>query len=156
MRSTGLVFAAAAGLAVAACSSNPPNPYSPGYSRIAVTDDAAADGRIRKGYDRPGAVRRTALVPDACITPDTGADPLYLPSGCANALNLQQMAERERDLERGQDPGPSMAAPTARAARAYINGEGADDRRRRLEGEVSSGTQVYTGGSVSAEGTTGR
>lgn len=155
MTVTRLASAAATALALAACSSNPPNPYSPGYSRVTVTD-GAADGRVRKGYDRTGRARHTMLVPDACITPDTGADPMYLPSGCANAVNLQQMAERESDLERGQEPGPSMAAPTARAARAYVGGEGADDRRRRLEGEFSSGTQVYTGGSVSAEGTTGR
>lgn len=151
---TALVALAALG--VAACSSNPPNPYSPGYSRVSVTEGGAADGKVRKGYDRTGAASRTALLPDACITPDTGADPLYLPSGCANAVNLQQMAERESDLERGQDPGPSMAAPSVRAARSYIDGNSQDERRKRLQNENSSGTQVYSGGSISGEMSGGR
>jgi hypothetical protein len=125
-------FAAAA---LGACAPDAPNAYSSGYSRVRLAEGGDADGRVRKGYDRQAAVSRTALVPDACVTPDIAPDPLYLPSGCANAANLQMMVERERDLERGQTPGRAMAAPVARAARAYIDGTNDEERRRRLNGD---------------------
>ncbi|MFC3691155.1 hypothetical protein [Chenggangzhangella methanolivorans] len=149
------VAVGAALLSLAACAPEAPNAYSPGYSRVTLAD-GGADGKVRKGYDQAGRARQTALLPDACVTPDTAPDPMYLPSGCANAVNLQQMAEREEDLERGREPGPSMAAPSARAARRYIDGAGDDERRGRLNSEYSSGTQVFSGGSVSGETTTGR
>lgn len=130
-------FAAMAALlgagALGACAPEAPNAYSPGYSRVSL-GEGGADGKVRKGYDRTAA-GRTALLPDACVTPDVAPDPVYLPSGCANAVNLQQMAEREEDLVRGQRPGPAMAAPAARAARAYVDGTGDEDRRRRLQGD---------------------
>ena len=42
--------------------------------------------------------------------------------GCANAHNLQRMAERQSDLVRGRPLGAAPAAPTARAAQEYIYG----------------------------------
>lgn len=133
---TALLLPLLAAAALGACAPEAPNAYSPGYSRVAFAERGApADGRVRKGYDRQGAVQRTALVPDPCVTPDVAPDPLYLPSGCANAANLQMMVERESDLERGQTPGRAMAAPVARAARAYIDGRDEEDRRRRLNGD---------------------
>lgn len=126
---------AIAAAALSACAPDAPNAYSPGYSRVALTESGAADGRVHKGYDRARGSRRAALVPDACITPDVAPDPLYLPSGCANAANLQMMVENESDLERGETPGRAMAAPVARAARSYIDGTNDEDRRRRIEGD---------------------
>jgi len=65
------------------------------------------------------------LVPRACLTPD-GTEPQFLgphlPPGCANAHNLQRMAERQSDLVRGRPLGAAPAAPTARAAQEYIYG----------------------------------
>jgi len=89
-----------------------PLPYSPNYHM------ADTGGPVRKGYE----TRSGRLVPDACVTPDVAADPLYLPPGCANNVNLQMMVEREGDLVRGRDTGPAMAAPAARAARRVIDG----------------------------------
>lgn len=94
---------------------NPPQdplPYSPNYH---YTGGQA--GVIRKGYDT-----RAAMLPDACVTPDVQADAMYLPSGCANNLNLQLMAANQGDLMRGRTTGPAMAAPAARAARRVIDG----------------------------------
>jgi hypothetical protein len=125
-------FAAAT---LTACAPELPNAYSPGYSRVSLDQGGEAGGRVRKGYDGDTAARRTALVPDACVTPDVAPDPLYLPSGCANAANLQMMVENERDLERGQTPGRAMAAPVARAARGYIDGTTEAERRRRIDAE---------------------
>ncbi|WP_244642798.1 hypothetical protein [Phyllobacterium sp. 628] len=103
-----------------------PEPYSPNYHYVS-TGPVAAGGNgkvVRKGYDKPGAVAEgRMLVPDACTTPDNTADALYLPSGCANNLNLQLMAEKESDLVRGRDMGPAMAAPVARAAKRIIEGD---------------------------------
>ncbi|MCJ8141081.1 hypothetical protein [Falsirhodobacter halotolerans] len=98
-------------IALAACSvpARDPLPYSPNYQYLGggLVQKGAASGR---------------MVPDACITPDVAADPLYLPPGCANALNLQMMAAAPSDLMRGRTPGPAMAAPQARAARRVIDG----------------------------------
>lgn len=110
------------------CVGNPPQPYSPNYSYLTLRD--ARPGVVRKGYDRQ-ALQQTVLVPDACITPDTADDPVYLPSGCANNLNLQHMAARKQDLLRGREMGPAMAAPVARAAQNYIDGVAPEERPRR-------------------------
>lgn len=97
-----------------------PLPYSPDYSY--VDGPGAGRGVVRKGYDR-AAAGGSVLVPDACLTPDVTEQPLYLPPGCANNLNLQKMVEREGDLLHGRATGPAMAAPVARAARRYMDEE---------------------------------
>jgi hypothetical protein len=100
--------------------------YSPGYSYVAT-----AGGGSGKGAD--GSV----LVPDACLGEPADNHPLpadtrltvipdvgpHLPPGCANAYNLQRMAERQRDLVEGRHMGAAPGAPTARAARRYIHGD---------------------------------
>ncbi len=95
--------------------------YSPGYSHVSM--------KLKKGEE-------TVLVPDACleapadsakpeagtvhtIVSDTGA---HLPPGCANAYNLQRMAERQRDLVEGRRMGSAAAAPSVNAARRYRDG----------------------------------
>jgi hypothetical protein len=109
-----------------------PLPYSPNYSRVTLVDPATAPMK-------PGKAPRTAhaqdvVVPDACITPDVAEQPLYLPSGCANNLNLQMMVERPADLAHGRRPGPAAAAPTVRAAQRYLyGGTEAERRSGRLE-----------------------
>ncbi len=68
---------------------------------------------------------RYVLVPKACLEPDPTEPPLlgpHLPPGCANAHNLQRMAERQSDLVHGRPLGAAPAAPTARAAQEYIYG----------------------------------
>lgn len=113
-------------------------PYSPNYSYIDA-GGTSRPGVVRKGYD---SERAAMLVPDACITPDTGEDPMYLPSGCANNLNLQHMAAKKQDLMRGSEMGPAMAAPVARAAQNYIEGTEPESRRRRLPAdEANQSTQ---------------
>ena len=90
-----------------------PLPYSPNYHMV------QAPGPVTKGYEKQTAGR---LVPDACVTPDVTEDPMYLPPGCANNMNLLLMAERQNDLIQGRKTGPAMAAPVVRAARNSING----------------------------------
>ena len=92
-----------------------PLPYSPNYQYLG----GQSGGAIRKGYDGASTAR---LVPDACVTPDVAADPMYLPPGCANNVNLQMMVANQGDLLRGRSTGPAMAAPAARAARRVIDG----------------------------------
>ncbi|WP_026187267.1 hypothetical protein [Ensifer sp. BR816] len=118
----------AAGLiALAGCSGSHPQPYSPNYSYLSMHGaPPAKPGIVRKGYDTTAS---QVLVPDACITPDTADQPLYLPPGCANNLNLQLMAADQRHLLKGRDMGPAMAAPVARAAKRYIDGYGDDGRQ---------------------------
>lgn len=88
-----------------------PPDYSPDYTRVPVVDQR---GRTRY-----------VLVPKACLTPDQ-TEPLlmgpHLPPGCANAHNLQRMAESQSDLVQGRPLGAAPAAPTARAAQEYIYG----------------------------------
>ncbi|WP_343315012.1 hypothetical protein AAIB41_15985 [Brucella sp. BE17] len=107
--------------ALTACQSQPerdPLPYSPNYHMTT----AGSGNMVRKGYDKqPNTHGR--LVPDACVKPDVVEDPLYLPPGCANNLNLQMMVERQSDLVDGRTTGPAMAAPVVRAARRVIDGE---------------------------------
>lgn len=90
-----------------------PLPYSPNYHVV------QSPGAVTKGYENQTAGR---LVPDACVTPDVTEDPMYLPPGCANNMNLLLMAERQNDLLQGRKTGPAMAAPVVRAAQNSING----------------------------------
>jgi hypothetical protein len=120
---------------LAGCVGNQPQPYSPNYSYLSMND--ARPGVVRKGYDKIASAQ-TVLVPDACITPDTADDPVYLPSGCSNNLNLQHMAARKQDLIQGREMGPAMAAPVARAAQNYIDGTAPDERRQRRRTEESN------------------
>jgi len=96
-----------------ACTPGFPPDYSPEYSYVPV-----------ESPKHPGRVRYV-LVPDACLTPDPTAQipngPL-LPPGCANAYNLQHMAERERDVVKGRILGRAAAAPSTRAAEKYLTG----------------------------------
>jgi hypothetical protein len=96
---------------LSACTPGFPPDYSPEYSYVAVE---SPHGRVHH-----------VLVPDACLTPDPTAaivnGPL-LPPGCANAYNLQRMAERERDLVKGRPLGRAPAQPSARAAERYLTG----------------------------------
>jgi hypothetical protein len=137
-RALTMLLALPLGLLLCGCMHDP-LPYSPHYSDITLADPAdgpvnKADGR-RKGHGARGPHRaQTVLVPDACITPDVAEQPVYLPAGCANNLNLQIMVERKKDLGRGRKPGPATAAPAVRAAERYLYG-GTDAERRtgRLE-----------------------
>lgn len=119
-----------AALALAGCQNSvqrDPLPYSPNYHMTAAT------GTVSKGYEKQAG----RLVPDACVTPDVAEDPLYLPPGCANNMNLQLMAERQSDLVRGRRTGPAMAAPVVRAARHSIDGT-APDRAPAEQQNVST------------------
>jgi hypothetical protein len=89
---------------------HPPD-YSPDYTSVPVV--------------APNGETRWVLVPIACLVPDATEPPLlgpHLPPGCANAHNLQRMAERKSDLVYGRPLGAAPAAPTARAAQEYIYG----------------------------------
>lgn len=116
MSSKMMICAAFAVLAGCNAPAINPLPYSPNYQYAG----GQGAGIIRKGYDAGAA--RVALVPDACVTPDVAADPMYLPPGCANNVNLVQMAAVPSDLIRGRSTGPAMGAPAARAARHVIDG----------------------------------
>ena len=88
-----------------------PPDYSPDYTSLPVV--------------APNGKTRWVLVPKACLVPDATEPPLlgpHLPPGCANAHNLQRMAERKSDLVHGRPLGAAPAAPTARAAQEYIYG----------------------------------
>jgi hypothetical protein len=133
-----LLSCALAGLALAGCQTDAkrdPLPYSPNYHVAGVARGGV--GVVRKGYDGAGVAGTAQIVPDACVTPDIAADPLYLPPGCANNLNLQLMAERKSDLLRGRQTGPAMAAPVVRAARGVIDGT-ASAERAGAEDEVDT------------------
>lgn len=113
-------------LAIAGCTTAPRD-HSPGFSYVSTNSFT----------DTGKGVGGSVLVPDACLgepadnppqpaqTPATVIPQLgpHLPPGCANAYNLQLMAESQRDLIEGRRLGPAPAAPTARAARRYIHGE---------------------------------
>jgi hypothetical protein len=89
-----------------------PPDYSPDYASVPVV---APNGRTRY-----------VLVPRACLVADETEPPFlgpHLPPGCANAHNLQRMAERQSDLVHGRPLGAAPAAPSARAAQQYIYGE---------------------------------
>jgi type IV pilus biogenesis protein CpaD/CtpE len=89
-----------------------PSDYSPHYQSVPL-GMSAVSGR-----------ERHATVPDACLAyaEEIGPGGERLPAGCANAINLMQMVERERDLFHGRKLGPAPAAPAAHAAERYIDG----------------------------------
>lgn len=115
-------------LATAGCANDGQRPrdYATGYSYVSTAPGGSAKG-----------VGGSVLVPNAClgapadddnpnaatsmtIVSGTGA---HLPPSCANAFNLQQMVENKRDLLEGRRLGRAPAAPSARAARRYLDGE---------------------------------
>jgi hypothetical protein len=100
-----------------------PPDYSPDYTSVPVV--------------APNGKTRWALVPKACLVPDA-TEPRFLgphlPPGCANAHNLQRMAERKSDLVHGRPLGAAPAAPTARAAQEYIYG-----KKETLPGTLGGG-----------------
>ena len=119
-------------LVLSGCLPYEPLPYSPNYSRVTLADDSrppAESRAVHKVQARRARQATTVGVPDACITPDVTEQPLYLPPGCANNLNLQMMVERPKDLVQGRQPGPAAAAPTVRAAQRYLY-EGTEAERR--------------------------
>ncbi|TGQ32462.1 hypothetical protein [Mesorhizobium sp. M00.F.Ca.ET.216.01.1.1] len=115
-------------LLLAGCVNSPQQQqdYSPGYSYVSTETGGSEKG-----------VSGSVLAPDACLAEPADDDNSaaktdltivsgvgsHLPSGCANAYNLQRMAESQRDLVEGRRMGPAAAAPTARAARRYLDGE---------------------------------
>ena len=127
-----MLVALSLGLLLGGCM-HEPLPYSPHYSNVTLTGPAAAPVPPRgphKGRRAPGPGQaQTVLVPDACVTPDVAEQPVYLPPGCANNLNLQIMIEQPRDLQRGRQPGPAAAAPSVRAAQRYLYGGTEAERR---------------------------
>lgn len=103
------VSLAVAALGLVGCQTGPerdPLPYSPHYHLV--------------GSHSAGT--KPLMLSDACATPDVTSDALYLPPGCANAVNLQMMVERESDLAHGRRTGAAMAATVARPARRLIDG----------------------------------
>ncbi|MCX2698458.1 hypothetical protein [Ochrobactrum chromiisoli] len=135
---TQLPVLAVAVFALAGCQNTPdrdPLPYSPNYHMSA----GQGGNVVRKGYDKQ-ATAQGRLVPDACVTPDVVEDPLYLPPGCANNLNLQMMVERQSDLVHGRTTGPAMAAPVVRAARRVIDGEPPKDDSSAKESLNTTGS----------------
>jgi hypothetical protein len=110
-----------------------PLPYSPNYSRVTLVDPPSTPSRPGKVQSSTRQAREV-VVPDACLAPDVAEQPVYLPSGCANNLNLQLMVERPQDLVEGRRSGPAAAAPTVRAAQRYLyGGTEAERRAGRLE-----------------------
>lgn len=125
-----IVFRAALALpfvALAGCVNSKPQPqdYAPGYSYVATNSSGSEK-----------SVGGSVLAPNACLAePADGPSPAatgmtivsdlgeHLPPGCANAYNLQRMAESQRDLVEGRKMGPAPGAPTARAARRYLYGD---------------------------------
>ncbi|MDX8534195.1 hypothetical protein RFM41_23645 [Mesorhizobium sp. VK25A] len=115
-------------LFLAGCMNGPQHrqDYSPGYSYVSTDTGGSEKG-----------VSGSVLAPNACLAePADDDNPAartdltvvsgvgsHLPSGCANAYNLQRMAESQRDLVEGRRMGAAPAAPTARAARRYLDGE---------------------------------
>jgi hypothetical protein len=110
-----------------------PPDYSHRYTSVAVLTPSGREKRV--------------LVPEACLTPDLvspaeiGAP--RIPPGCANNYNIQQMAERKRDLTQGRKLDKAPAAPVARAAQRYLDGK-----------DPALGGAVDEGKSETREGTT--
>ena len=137
--------------ALAGCAAAPPYPspsvywgtfpeqppdYSPDYVSVPVV---GRNGRTHY-----------VLVAKACLEPDPTEPPFlgpHLPPGCANAYNLQRMAERKADLVRGRPLGAAPAAPTARAAQEYIYGN-----KATLPGTLGGGLPRTSGGVPVAPG----
>ncbi|AZO22747.1 MULTISPECIES: hypothetical protein [unclassified Mesorhizobium] len=115
-------------LLLSGCMNGPrePQDYSPGYSYVSTDTGGSEKG-----------VGGSVLAPDACLAEPADDDGTpaatrltivsgvgsQLPAGCANAYNLQRMAESQRDLVEGRQLGKAAAAPSARAARRYLDGE---------------------------------
>ncbi|TPJ31647.1 hypothetical protein [Mesorhizobium sp. B2-7-2] len=115
-------------LFLAGCMNSPQQrqDYSPGYSYVS-TDTGGSQKRVSGSVLAPNACLaepadddNPAARTDLTIVSGVGS---HLPSGCANAYNLQRMSESQRDLIEGQRMGAAPAAPTARAARRYLDGE---------------------------------
>src|SRR5215475_10262898 len=86
-------------LVLAGCQAQLPPDYSPDYVKVPVAS----------GYGV-----NQVLMPRACLHPDPTAQDLFgekIPPGCANAYNLQRMAERKGDLFHGRNLSPAPAAP---------------------------------------------
>jgi hypothetical protein len=112
-----------------------PPDYSHRYTSVAVVTPSGREKRV--------------LVPEACITPDQVSEAEIgeprIPPGCANNYNIQQMAERKRDLTRGRKLDKASGGPVARAAQRYMDGRepalggGVDENRSETrEGTVST------------------
>jgi hypothetical protein len=133
---TGNVGALVLVAALAACTSAGPD-YSPEYRYVATSQGGDAKG-----------VSGSVLAPEACLGTPADQEPPsggtrfmkvpklgpHLPPGCANAYNLQRMAESQRDLVEGRTMGPPPAAPSVRAARRYIYGT--DEAPEEPQGEA--------------------
>lgn len=96
----------------AAACVQPPAEYSPNYNYLPVVDERT--GRVKQ-----------VIVPEACLAPSEQEDverdgkPRLSP-GCANAANLQRMAERKRDLVQGRPLGKAPGEVSARAVQRYM------------------------------------
>ena len=113
-----------------------PPDYSPDYTSVPVV------GRNGK--------TRWVMVPKSCLVPDATEPPLlgpHLPPGCANAYNLQRMAERKSDLVHGRALSAAPAAPTARAAQEYIYG-----KKETLPGTLGGGLPSVPGSPAQGPG----
>ena len=122
-------------LSITACGQLPPD-YSPHYVKVPVVSST------------PPYKVKEVLVPEACLRTDPTADTTLgetLPPGCANAYNLQRMAERKRDLVKGRKLGHAPAGPSARAAENYLNGANKEPRG----GAVSQGVGASVDGGTS-------
>lgn len=116
-----------------------PGDYSPNYSYVSVVSEK-----------NPGRVKK-ALVPNSCFGASEAEDvdrdgKSRLPPGCANAFNLQRMAERESDLVHGRPLGKASGAVSARAAQKYLNKEGSP-----LAGADEQGGGGQAGGNETLE-----
>jgi hypothetical protein len=126
-------------LFVAGCQAQMPPDYSPDYVRVPVASE-----------EYPYKVKHV-LMPKACLNPDPTADDIFgekIPPGCANAFNLQRMAERKGDLFHGRNPGPAPAAPSVRAAQKYLNGE----KVGNSGGGINEGEAAIVGGEAPPAG----
>ena len=95
------------------------------YLCLAVAASALAGCAAAPPYPEPTVYWGTFPQQPPDYSPDATEPPFlgpHLPPGCANAHNLQRMAERQGDLVRGRPLGAAPAAPTARAAQEYIYG----------------------------------
>src|SRR5690606_33029956 len=99
-------------IACAGCAKAPPD-YSPDYSYVSTTSFSSAKSVTGEAVLVPNACLNAPadLGPDPAETPTTFVPRLgpHLPPGCANAYNLQQMVENQRDLVEGRPLGPAAA-----------------------------------------------
>jgi hypothetical protein len=137
-------------IALAGCVNNEkpePQDYSPGYSYVATSSsgsEKSAGGSVlapNACLAEPADDDLSAASTDLTIVSGVGT---HLPPGCANAYNLQRMAESQRDLVEGRQMGPAAGAPTARAARRYLYGDEAPIGGANEDAEDTSTTQPGT------------